>query len=254
LVDKEVPVNLIQRWTRREKILLFFIILLATFLLAEWQPIQAANNRLRIFTTTELYNQADHAYRQGYPAYAAAYLFAYIQREPQDYIDNVQGHGDKVDRVFQTWIDEIQSNRAELRQVRNDVENCGQYPCSKKQAGVAGLGTSFAEVFPPDMVKVCEDAHYKGKCSFLPVGEYTRWRDLGVRNDSISSVMVGDDVKVLLCVHNLQLQSECIEFTYSDDNLTNNIVPGKNYSINDNVSTARVTYKSGRGQTLPSPP
>ena len=44
-----------------------------------------------------------------------------------------------------------------------------------------------------------EHRNYKGKCSVRGIGQYRTPKEIGMANDSISSVKVGSQVKVALC-------------------------------------------------------
>jgi hypothetical protein len=238
--------NKFDQWTAREKVFLLIIILLLSFMVVGSRTLQTIN--IKQETDDMLYRMASSESQNGDFALAASYLYAYIQRNPVRYANNTQGHRDAVNKVFQEWMQYIRNDRYYAEQVRVHIGNCGHFPCENKSAK---LGTSFTEVFPSNKVMVCENNNYRGKCSYLNVGEYNRWEKLGVANDSISSVMLGEDVKVLLCVHSLGLLSDCLELSQNDPNLADNMLPGKKYSLNNNVSTARVTLKPGRGVTLP---
>jgi hypothetical protein len=230
--------------TRREKILIAIIFILIVFWQADIGPTQAAAPPLE---TGELYLWAQRYANRGEMARAVAFLYAYIQRNPHDYKMNVKGHADKVDKVFNNWVREVQDKIAIAERVNGDLDRCQHYPCPE-------MGQSYASQsagFPTDMVKVCEHANYGGKCSYLGVGEYNNHWELGVPNDSISSVRVGQNAKLLLCAQSLAQTAECLEFSGSDPNLGNNTIPGYNYSLNDNASTARVSYKDGSGFALP---
>ena len=235
-------------FTKREKILAVMIALLIAIQLAGWQPSQAASDQFTQYSDRQLYDKAEQYSQEGNIVTAAAYLYAYIQRSPRQYANNVGGYRDQIDKVFTQWMLLAMDYQAEAREADRHIANCDQYPCRDDESEVRAM---FSRGFPSKMVMVCENSDYKGKCSFLPLGEYTSWRDLGVRNDSISSVQVGSDVQVMLCVHYLDLAGDCRTFTGSDRNLNNNRLPGKSYTLNDNISTARVTFRTGKGLTLP---
>ena len=237
--------NFINRLTHREKVLIFLLVAL----IISWQGDKrltqaAAPPHETIDTPTALYNLAKSSANRGEMAQATAYLYAYIQRNPDAYDQNIGRHADKVDEVYDNWVEAIQSKLRYLDKINADLDRCDQFPCSS----VSG---TFRKAIPADMIRVCVNRNYGGNCSYLGIGEYDRWQELGVPNDTISSVEVGRDVQVLLCVHSLAHTNECMAFTGSDSDLSNNRVPGHDYYLNDNVSTARVTYKYGLGFTLP---
>lgn len=243
--------NFMNMLTRREKVLIALLIALAIFWQDDMRLTQAAAPpHETIYTPTALYNLAKSSANRGEMVQAAAYLYAYIQRNPDAYDQNIGGHADKVDEVYDNWVDAIQSKLRDMDTINADLAHCDKFPCSGV-SGVSGTSGTFRKVFPVDMIRVCANRNYGGKCSYLGIGEYDRWQELGVPNDTISSVEIGRDVEVLLCVHSLDNTDECMRFTGSDSDLSNNRVPGHDYYLNDNVSTARVTYKYGLGFTLP---
>lgn len=234
--------------TSFEKILILAIALLAGALLAGWQPGQAAHNQLTQYTDKQLYDRAQRFSSEGNIVTASAYLYAYIQRNPSSYARNVGGHRAAVDAVFQNWMSKALDYQTIARTAGMHIASCEQYPCRDNESEIR---TMFSRGFPEDMIQVCVHSDYKGQCSYLALGEYTSWRSLGVPNDSISSVRVGANVQALLCVHSLNHGDDCMAFWENDSNLNNNRVPGKNYMLNDNISTIRVSYRPGKGLTLP---
>jgi hypothetical protein len=240
--------NSTRPFTYREKILTVIIALMIAIQLTGWQPSQAASNQLTRYQDEQLYDKAEQYSQEGNIVTATAYLYAYIQRSPPQYKNNIGGYRDKIDKVFTEWMSLALDYQAYAREAGRHIANCNQYPCRDDESEVTAM---FARGFPPKMVMVCENINYKGKCSYLPLGEYTRWQDLGVRNDSISSVQVGSDVQVMLCVHYLDLPGDCLTVTGNNSNLNNSRLPGKTYTLNDNISTARVTFRPGKGLTLP---
>jgi hypothetical protein len=97
------------------------------------------------------------------------------------------------------------------------VQRAGEYDCT------AGPG-QVAFFVNDDMI---------GPCSVRGIGEYPTPESLGVPNDSLSSIMVGSNTQVVLCVDNNYL-NDCQKFTASDPHLGNSRIG------NDRVSSARV--------------
>lgn len=81
-------------------------------------------------------------------------------------------------------------------------------------------------------------ASFAGDCTVLGGGEYPNAGSIGLQNDSISSIRVGENVVASLCWHS-DLGGTCETFTSSDSNFSNNRVG------NDTVSSARVSFHTG---------
>lgn len=238
----------IRQFTRLEKLLILAIALLSALLITGWQPSQAAPDQLNQYSDKQLYDRAQRYSNEGNIVTASAYLYAYIQRNPSQYANNTGGHRTKVDQVFQSWMTKALDYQADARLADQHIASCNQYPCRDNESDVRAM---FSGGFPSDMILVCVHSDFRGDCSYLPLGEYPKWQNLGVPNDSISSVQVGENVQALLCVHSLNHTDDCMAFWGSDYNLNNNRVPGKTYMINDNISSIRVTFRPGKGLTLP---
>lgn len=236
----------INQLSRREKILSAILLTFFVLWLSGIGPTRAAAPpHETYYSEGYLYKEAQRYADRGELARAVAFLYAYIQRSPQNYKMNVKGHANEVDKVYNNWVGEIQTKMLMADEVKASMNRCQRYPCPGESRG------AYSTQFPADMVQVCEHANYAGQCHYLGVGEYNNHWQLGVPNDSISSVRVGQNVKVLLCAQSLAQTAECLEFAVSDANLGNNTIAAYNYSLNDNVSTARVSYKEGKGLTLP---
>jgi hypothetical protein len=234
--------------TIREKGLSVVILILAVSLVMS-NPIQAAfDHRIIQHSDRELYESFYNAAENGDMALALMYLYAYIQRNPTEYADNTNGNTANIENAYSSLLASVQDNERFANSVSAHLDSCNKYPCGNEQAG---LGTSFNRVFPSNMVKVCEGYNLEGKCAYLQAGEYTQWQQLGVANDEISSIFVGKDVEITLCVHSLAHKDECLLFTNVDLDLRDNTIPGHGYSIDNNVSTANITLNPFPGLTPP---
>jgi len=88
-----------------------------------------------------------------------------------------------------------------------------------------------------DQVGLYTDANYGGSCVVKDIGNYSNPSAMGIANDSISSVKVGNNVKLTLCQNDNYLGT-CEVFTDDDSNLSDN-------SIGDNqASSAKVESRS----------
>lgn len=234
------------RFTVREKYLVATILVLIGLFMI-YQPSQAAHETQRIEKDEDLYALFRSNYNNGKVTESLIYLYAYIQRNPTKYATD-KTYANTLDKVYYDLLNLAKGNEYTANHVNANLARCNKYQCDDQ----GSLDTTFRQVFPANMVKVCEGTNLSGKCSILMVGAYTKWQSLGVRNDSISSILVGKDVDLTLCVHSLQHTRECLTFKGGsrDSNLKNNNVPN-GYSIDNNVSTARVTIKSIPGITTP---
>jgi len=84
-----------------------------------------------------------------------------------------------------------------------------------------------------DQVAFFHDADFSGPCEVRSIGQYNHSEEIGLSNDSISSIEVGSGAQVLLC-KDANLSGDCELFTVSDPNL------GDNRIGNDSVSSALV--------------
>jgi len=90
----------------------------------------------------------------------------------------------------------------------------------------------------PLQVALYDNDNHQGLCVTKDFGDYPDPGAIGLPNDSISSIKVGDRAKVRACAND-QLNSPCEEFDYSDDNLSNNSI-GTNQ-----MSSVRVYSRGG---------
>lgn len=89
-----------------------------------------------------------------------------------------------------------------------------------------------------DQVAFYADANFSGTCSVKNPGNYIGAGDLGIGNDAMSSIRVGDSVVAVLCGDG-DYQGTCEAFTGDDSDLSNNAVG------NDSVSSAWVEPETG---------
>jgi len=90
----------------------------------------------------------------------------------------------------------------------------------------------------PLQVALYDNDNYQGLCVTKDFGEYLDPGAIGLPNDSVSSIKVGDRAKVRACAND-QLNTPCEEFDYSDDHLSNNSI-GTNQ-----ISSVRVYSRGG---------
>lgn len=234
------------RITSWEKILLVIVAVLIG-LLSVYQPSQAAHETESIEKDEALLNLFRRNYNKGEVTKALVYLYAYIQRNPTKYATD-RSYAYEVDKVYDDLLSMAIDNERMANEINKNLERCNKFQCDDQ----GNVGSMHSKLFPANMVKVCEGTNLSGKCSILTVSSYTTNQSLGVKNDSISSIEVGEDVNLTLCVHSLQHTRECLTFKggTKDLNLRNNYVP-KGYPIDNNVSTARVAIKPIPGVTTP---
>jgi hypothetical protein len=85
----------------------------------------------------------------------------------------------------------------------------------------------------PNQVALFMHYNFTPPCEIKNIGKYDSAQALGLPNDSISSVKVGQNVRLVLCMHGSQTEP-CEIFMNDDPNL------GDNYIGNDQVTSARV--------------
>jgi len=88
----------------------------------------------------------------------------------------------------------------------------------------------------PKQVAFFKDSDYRGACSVLGVGSYPHSSNMGVKNDSISSIKVGSQVEVMAC-QDSNMRGYCEPITKSIRYLS---VKGKR-NLNDKISSAIVS-------------
>ena len=104
---------------------------------------------------------------------------------------------------------------------------------SISSAKVQPRGASITCEPQADQVAFFHDDNFSGPCEVRVAGEYRHSEEIGLSNDSISSVKVGSGMEVLLC-KDANFSGDCELLTASDPHL------GDNRVGNDAVSSARV--------------
>ena len=89
----------------------------------------------------------------------------------------------------------------------------------------------------PQQVVFYQDAKFGGNCVVKNTGSYPTSNDLGIGNDSISSIQVGSGAKVYVC-SDAWYEGRCEVFTLSDARLSDNPIG------NDAISSAKVVPSS----------
>ena len=87
-----------------------------------------------------------------------------------------------------------------------------------------------------NQIAVFEHSSYRGRCAIRGVGRYASSAAFGLRNDTLSSIIIGRNVYAILCKDN-NFRGRCQTFRTTDPNLGNNTVG------NDEVSSIRVIRK-----------
>lgn len=227
----------LNKWT---KVIAFFV--LATLFLGKPEIARSESpDQIRQYTTNELYQMA-FTYGQAKDfVNAGKYLFAYTQRNPPKYANNVGGFKTAIDNNLTYYDEQTNIMISTMKEVNNNIKACGRYQCDQSTTRSTQTNTSVQPLPPPpDGVILCTDANYVGKCVVLLVGDYGNFVPMGI-NDMVSSVMVGSQVKLTLFEH-ANLNSRSITFTSNDPNLTDNPYDST-YSWNDFTSAARVQYR-----------
>jgi hypothetical protein len=155
---------------------------------------------------------------------------------PNDSIRSVMvGNGAKVELCR----DDNLSNTCEwLTDSDLDLSNNSVGSQTVSSVKIISLDPTTGCVPNDDQVAFYDDTNYGGTCALRGPGTYSNPSATGVANDSISSVKVGNNVKVNLCRDD-NLSNTCEWFDYSDTDLSNNSV-GSNQ-----VSSAQVIYRGG---------
>ena len=210
------------------------ILLLASTNLPAKSPDQMASHILYI-------NAVKYANDQDF-IHATIYLFAYVQQNPPEYANNINGHKTTVDNYLQFLQGVTRQKVNFLYEVETDINKCRKYPCNQGDLDVEfGLEIPPPLAAPPDAVMVCTKPQYRGACNMLYVGNYRTHQSLGVDNDSIASVMVGSRVKITLYAHSIG-SSPLITLTQNDPDLNDNRSSDK-VPWSRQVSTAKVEWR-----------
>ena len=162
---------------------------------------------------------------------AVAYLTAYIERDTKEYTTN-KNHKSDVD-----------INRAEyLKQVRiglrngsiavdyaNIINQCLADNNIKDRIIFSTASTPGMLPPAPDQVLLFADSNFQGQYIVNNIGRVDWIENAGLGNDVLSSVMVGDHVKLIVCT-DINMGPPCTTFTQDDSNLNNDAVGDNNAS------------------------
>lgn len=239
---KKLPCN--PRWAKKGLIALAVLALLLIVV----QPTSVSSTGLLKLSDQGLYIKAFGYARDNNPVWAAMYLWAYVMREPSIYVKDTN-HKQYVDDTVKTLANKIKESINFEKRVRADVKKCNCYPCDQCQyvagsRGPASVPPAASPIIlqpPPDAAIVCEHADFQGKCFILAAGIYNTAEQIGLLNDTISSVMVGSNVRLTLFVHG-GLTGESITFDSNDPDLTNDWIDNQ-YTWNDNATSAQVQWR-----------
>jgi hypothetical protein len=134
----------------------------------------------------------------------------------------------------------------------NDLSNTCEWlesddsDLSNNSVGAAQVSSVKVETKPAttgcvpglEEVSLFQDANYGGLCVTKRAGDFNNSSAIGLSNDSISSVKVGDRMKILLCRDD-NLSNTCEWIDYNDADLSNNTV-GTNQA-----SSAKADFRGG---------
>ena len=235
---------------KKEKFLIFAVFaLLLIFLFG----LNTSVNAKRLYLASDNYLFQKYVdLRNSNQTWAVMYLWAYIQRDPSAYKYNTDGFRTWADQEVKNLVSYIDQPRWKLKIVDNHLKSCGCYPCDKCQlkssSGIGSISSGLSQSppdstlhIPPESAMVCVDIYYEGKCRLLPIGTYNTATEIGLPNDSISSVMVGSNVYIVLYVHG-GLTGQSITFRSNDPDLTNDWIDNT-YIWNDNTTSLQVLQK-----------
>jgi hypothetical protein len=218
------------------------------FLIGE--PTNVSSGSLSKLSDQVLYIRAFGYARDKDYVNAVMYLFAYKMREPSVYMKDVNHHKTDVDNAINDFVGKIKSSISKSDTVELHINKCQCYPCDRCQIkpgsqvrGPASNPPAERVLLqpPPDAAIVCEHINYDGKCYILSVRAYNNAEQIGLPNDTISSVMVGSNVKLTLFVHG-GLTGESITFFSNDPDLTDNWIDSQ-YVWNDNTTSLNVELR-----------
>ena len=194
-----------------------------------------------------LYNQAVQAEQRGDWLQVAMFLKAYVEREPVRMNTDANHRGLVYQHLnyAQTRINndiglavEVQKNQQALQQctelsgTRGTFNNPNPPPPPPLLSAVGSCSGRPG----PNEVMLFMHFDYQPPCVVKTVGRYDNADQIGLPNDSISSLRVGSNVRAILCMHGGQT-GLCETFTYDDPNLSNNAIG------NDQVTSARVEWR-----------
>jgi hypothetical protein len=181
--------------------------------------------------------------------WAVMYLWAYVQRDPPAYVLNIKGHKTYIDGLITSLMLDINKPQQNINLVNANLRSCKCYPCNvcvnPNMIGVSSfqLSSNILDLqAPPDMVAVCQDFNFGGNCKFLTIGIYNNPDQIGLPNDSISSVMIGSNVKLILYLHG-GLTGESITIVEDISDLSGYWGSQNAWNWNDNTTSLSVQNK-----------
>ncbi len=110
-----------------------------------------------------------------------------------------------------------------------------------------GRAPNAASQCEPNMNQVAffVDNNFNGSCAIRGLGIYPTPGELGLNNDSITSIKVGGNVQAVVCEH-AYFEGQCEVFSTNDDYLGNNRIG------NDRISSAKVVSRGESSRCLPN--
>jgi hypothetical protein len=213
---------------------------------AIWMSPQKYSDKQLVDITTQAINYSDWAD-------AAIYYSVYIDRQTKSYLENdiwlYQSQKNLDNIIYNARLD--QSIAKDVR-ARNNIAFCAPSMANsaeyRETQANKPISMSLLRVGPPpDEVWVFQDFDFNGPWVSLSIGNYYTATQIGLPDNSASSLMVGNNVIAYLCTDE-NLQGNCGIFVpmpnYQDPswnqhpNLTNNTIG------NDSVTSIRVEQKN----------
>lgn len=186
----------------------------------------------------QLYDDARKA-REGNDFLTAALnLYAYRERQPDLYLKNAK-HRSEVDETLRRLIVLVKDDIAVTRAAEKE-----QCEAAKNRAGFNNQWPMYLPPLPsscsgrpgPNEVVFFMHFDYQPPCVVKGIGRYDTAEQIGLPNDSISSIRVGGNVRAVLCMHGGSTGT-CETFTFDDPNLSDNAIG------NDEVTSARIEWR-----------
>jgi hypothetical protein len=102
------------------------------------------------------------------------------------------------------------------------------------------IATAFQSCTPgPNEAAFFVDYDYQGSCVVRGIGEYANPDQMGLPNDSISSIQTGKNVQVRACSDG-GMTGYCATIVGNDANLYNKLFDGSSWRVNDTITSFRV--------------